>query len=145
MSPKPSQEPASADLTATIGAATDIAPLGRSTPKPAHELTAAEDLQPVDWNQVAAMEEFKSLLKAKAKFVVPAVLFFMVYYFALIVLVGYARDFMEKQVLGVNIAYLFALSQFLMVWAIAGLYVRAAGRFDKMAETITNKLKFPKK
>jgi uncharacterized membrane protein (DUF485 family) len=54
------------------------------------------------------------------------------------VLIGYARPFMETKVLGpVNLAYLFALSQFFMAWIIAGLYVRAAARFDRMAaETI---------
>ena len=41
---------------------------------------------------------------------------------------------METRVSGaVNIAYLFALSQFFVAWIIAALYVRAAARFDKMA------------
>ena len=61
--------------------------------------------------------------------------FFIVYYFALPVLVGYARPLMEKRVFGaVNLAYLFALSQFFMAWIVAALYVRAAAaKFDKMA------------
>jgi uncharacterized membrane protein (DUF485 family) len=141
MSLKPAQSATSIDLTTSTGAATDIAPLGQPAPKPAHELTAAEDSQRVDWEQAAATEQFKSLIKAKIKFVAPAVVFYMIYYFALLVLVGYKRDLMETQVLGVNLAYLFALSQFVMAWVIAALYVRAAGRFDKMAEAIVNKLK----
>ena len=61
-------------------------------------------------------------------------IFFIVYYFALPVLIGYAKPFMEKRVLGpVNLAYLFALSQFFMAWIIAWLYVRAAARFDRMS------------
>jgi uncharacterized membrane protein (DUF485 family) len=44
---------------------------------------------------------------------------------------------MEKRVMGpVNLAYLFALSQFFMAWIIAALYVKAAGRFDRMAEGV---------
>ena len=67
-------------------------------------------------------------------------IFFIVYYFALPVLIGYARPFMEKRVFGpVNLAYLFALSQFFMAWIIAALYVRAAARFDKMAADVINK------
>ena len=67
----------------------------------------------------------------------PAMIFFIVYYFALPVLIGYARPFMEKRVLGpVNLAYLFALSQFFMAWIIAALYVRAANRFDRKAREI---------
>lgn len=90
-----------------------------------------------DWDRVAANSEFKDLMAAKARFIVPATLFFIVYYFALPVLVGYAPEFMAKPVIGpVNIAYLFALSQFFMAWTVAALYIRAANRFDGMARNI---------
>jgi uncharacterized membrane protein (DUF485 family) len=122
------------DPTPIIGAATDIAPLSHRGPKPAHERTADEEGDMIDWEKLAASDRFRNLLKAKRQFIVPAMIFFIVYYFALPVLIGYARPFMEKRVLGpVNLAYLFALSQFFMAWIIAALYVRAAARFDKMA------------
>ncbi len=71
----------------------------------------------------------------------PATLFFVIYYFALPVLVGFARPLMEVAVLGpVNIAYLFALSQFFMAWILAWLYMRAADRFDAQAKGILEKL-----
>jgi uncharacterized membrane protein (DUF485 family) len=141
MSPDPNRK-VPADLTPSVGAATDIAPLGQTKPKPTHELTATEDVQLADWDKVAGSVEFRALLKAKLKFVATATVFFVVYYFALPILVGYAPEFMKKTVFGVvNIAYLFALSQFVMAWAIAALYVRAAGRFDKMADAILTKLK----
>jgi uncharacterized membrane protein (DUF485 family) len=61
------------------------------------------------WDHVERMPEFKELLSAKARFIVPATIFFVVYYFALPVLVGYAPKLMDTRVLGpVNIAYLFA-------------------------------------
>ena len=67
-------------------------------------------------------------------------IFSIIYYFALPVLVGFARPLMEKRVLGpVNLAYLFALSQFFMAWIIAALYVRAANRFDRMAHDVVSK------
>jgi uncharacterized membrane protein (DUF485 family) len=95
---------------------------------------------PAVWDRIAATEEFKDLMAAKARFIVPATLFFVVYYFALPVLVGYAPELMSRQVLGVvNVAYLFALSQFFVAWALAALYVRAAGRFDRMAKRILDK------
>ncbi|MEY2482801.1 MAG: hypothetical protein QOK24_1329 [Verrucomicrobiota bacterium] len=123
------------DATPIVGADTDIAPLGG--PKPAHERTADEEPDVIDWERLAASERFRNLLKAKRRFVVPATIFFIVYYFALPVLIGYARPFMERQVFGpVNLAYLFALSQFFVAWIIAALYVRAAARFDKMAADV---------
>jgi uncharacterized membrane protein (DUF485 family) len=125
----------SQDPTPIIGAATDIAPLGG--PKPPHERTADEEAGAIAWETLAASEQFQKLLRAKRRFIVPAMIFFIVYYFALPVLIGYARPFMEKRVLGpVNLAYLFALSQFFMAWIIAALYVRAAARFDRMAADV---------
>ena len=94
-----------------------------------------------DWDRVAANPEFRDLMAAKARFIVPATLFFIVYYFALPVLVGYAPEFMSKPVWGpVNLAYLFALSQFLMAWIVAWLYMRAADRFDRIAKNVLDHL-----
>lgn len=125
------------DQTPLIGAATDIARSSHLPPKPPHERTADDEVGVIDWEALAASDRFRALLKAKRRFIVPAMIFFVVYYFALPVLVGYARPLMEKRVFGaVNLAYLFALSQFFMAWLIAWLYVRAAARFDKMAAEI---------
>ena len=120
-----------------VGAPTDVAPVGRAHEKPAHEQTAAEDVDVADWERVAALAEFKALLAAKARFIVPATVFFVAYYFALPLAVGYAPQWAAKKVIGVvNVAYLFALSQFFMAWLVAVLYVRAAARFDAMAHGV---------
>ncbi len=76
-------EPEPGDLTPVVGAATDVSPLGRDLPKPAHELTADEDKDVADWDRVAAMTEFRKLLARKRKFIIPATVFFIAYYFAL--------------------------------------------------------------
>ena len=139
MTPDEDSEPTLGDLTPEVGAATDVAPVGLKT-KPAHELTAAEDSQPVDWSRVTQMPEFRAMVKAKLRFIIPALVVFVVYYFALPVLVGYAPGLMSRRVIGVvNIAYLFALSQFFMAWIIAALYLRAAARFDKMEHKVIEK------
>jgi uncharacterized membrane protein (DUF485 family) len=94
-----------------------------------------------DWDRIAAFDEFKDLLAAKARFIVPATVFFIVYYFALPVSVGYFPDLMKTQVLGViNLAYLFALSQFFVAWGIAFLYMRKADQFDQQAKAILDRL-----
>jgi len=126
------------DFTPESGSPTDVSPLGRTGPKPAHELTASEDADPVNWNEIAAAPEFKALLVSKAKFILPVTIFFVVYYFALPVLVGWRPELMKTKVGSVNLAYLFALSQFFMAWIIAALYVRAAARFDKMAAGVVS-------
>lgn len=94
-----------------------------------------------DWDVVASHPEFRELMKAKARFIVPATIFFVLFYFALPILVGYAPDLMATPVFGpVNLAYLFALSQFFVAWFIAWLYVRAADRFDRMAASLLEHL-----
>ena len=119
-----------------------MAPLGRGVGKPAHERTADEDVDVADWARLAALADFKALLKAKRRFIVPATVVFIVYYFALPVLVGYFPGFMDQKVIGdVNLAYLFALSQFFMAWILAYLYMRRAAGFDVMVANIVAKLK----
>lgn len=132
------------DLTPEVSAETDVARLGHTSPPPAHEQTADEDADMLDWDRVAAMEQFKALLKAKVAFIVPATLFFVVYYFALPVLVGWFPELMEKRLGPVNVAYVFALSQFFMAWAVAFVYLRKAAKFDEEARQIVARLDQPK-
>ena len=90
-----------------------------------------------DWDRIANSRKFQDLMATKKMFIVPAFIFFVAYYFALPVLVGYAPNFMAMKVWGnVNLAYLFALSQFFVAWIIAGLYVRAANDFDRLSQDI---------
>lgn len=125
------------DPTPVVGAETDVSPLGREGGKPSHELTADEDMDVADWERVAASTEFKALVRAKRRFIIPATIFFIVYYFALLILIWLAPGLMSRRVFGVvNIAYIFALSQFFMAWILALLYVRAANKHDRMARDI---------
>ncbi len=110
---------------------------------PARNIAVAEPKQfeasKPEWNQIAESQEFQDLMATKKTFIIPAFIFFVVYYFALPVLVGYAPAFMSTKVMGVNLAYLFALSQFFVAWVIAGLYVRVANEFDRLAKDILEK------
>lgn len=97
----------------------------------------SENKPSVDWNRLEAKPEFRGLLSRKARFIVSATVFFLAYYLALPILVGYAPELMKKKVVGeVNIAYLFALSQFFMAWIMAFVYVRVASRWDREAAAV---------
>jgi uncharacterized membrane protein (DUF485 family) len=102
----------------------------------------AEDVPPQlsdqqQWDRIAGSEQFKDLLQIKKLFIVPAFVFFLVYYFGLAVLVGYAPKLASTRVIGtVTVAYLFALSQFVVGWTIAGLYLLASKRFDALTRDI---------
>lgn len=95
---------------------------------------------PHEWDRIAAMPEFRALLAAKARFIVPATIFFLIYYFLLPILVGWYPEAMKKPLLGpLNGAYLFALSQFAMTWIVAILYTRVAAKYDRAAAEILTK------
>ncbi len=105
---------------------------------PTDESKLPGDAEPLecetDWAGIAASERFKDLLRAKRRFIIPAMGISILYYFALPVLVGWFPELMKKKIGGgANLAYLFALSQFFMAWIVAGLYVAKAGAWDKAA------------
>jgi len=134
----PSPDPK--DLTPESASPTDVAPLGRGGPKPEHEKTATEDGGNPDWAAIEADQDFKALIRAKARFIVPATVFFLVYYFALPVLVGWFPNLMNQKVFGeLNWAYVFALSQFFMAWALAFVYVAVAAGWDRQAAAVLAK------
>lgn len=84
------------------------------------------------WERIRNSPDYQAMIARKTRFVLAATLFFLVFYFALPVLVGYWPELMKRRVFGVvNIAYLFALSQFFMAWILAYLYMRIAGQFDR--------------
>lgn len=92
-----------------------------------------------DWTRIENDPEFRRLVAAKRRFIVPATLFFLVYYFALPLLVGYFPEMMGRDVYGnINLAYLFALSQFVMAWVLMWMYVRRARDFDQQAAQIAS-------
>ncbi len=92
------------------------------------------------WARLESDPEFRALVAAKRRFILPATLFFVVYYFALPVLVGYFPEAMGRDVVGnVNVAYLFALSQFFMAWILMVMYIRRARVFDAQAERIASR------
>jgi uncharacterized membrane protein (DUF485 family) len=90
-----------------------------------------------EWDRIAASEEFKDLLALKKWFILPAFLFFFAYYFVLPISVGYAPKLMSTRVIGtVNLAYLCALSQFVVGWGIAWLYLKASAKFDRLTKDV---------
>ena len=77
------------------------------------------------------------MISQKTRTIVVMTVFFIAYYFALPVLVGYWPHLMARRLWGsVTLAYAYAFSQFLMAWALAYVYMRYAGRFDRMTASI---------
>jgi len=95
-----------------------------------------------EWQKIEATPDFQELVAGKMRFIVPATIFFIVYYFSLPILVGYFPDFMDTKVIGnINLAYLFALSQFAMAFILTYLYARRAKDFDAQAQRVVDSAK----
>ncbi|MDQ2817559.1 MAG: DUF485 domain-containing protein [Candidatus Eremiobacteraeota bacterium] len=105
-------------------------------------LTAQRVLTQSEWERLENDPDFQALSYSKMHFIVPATIFFIIYYFALPVSVGYFSGLMETRVIGsINLAYLFALSEFVMAWVLTGMYVRRARTWDEKAAGIVAKVK----
>lgn len=100
--------------------------------------TAGPDRAPeIDWRVAERSPEFQELVKARRRFVVPATIFFLAWYFGFIILAGYAEGFMGREFItdGVTVGYALAFSQFVMTWVVVWLYLRKAdSSFDPLAE-----------
>jgi uncharacterized membrane protein (DUF485 family) len=86
------------------------------------------------WEALASEPEFRDLLRARRRFVIPATIFFIVYYLALPISAGFFPSATSRRVWGpLTFAYVFALSQFVMAWILLALYLRIARSFDVRA------------
>ena len=85
------------------------------------------DPQPIDWKAAESSPEFRELIAARRRFVVPATVFFLTWYIGFILLAGYAADFMGSSVYqGLTVGYCLALTQFVMVGVLGLMYLRRA-------------------
>jgi uncharacterized membrane protein (DUF485 family) len=87
--------------------------------------------------------EMTELENRHNRFIWPVTAFFLVYYLSLNVLAGAAPGFMGRKVFGeFTFGYLFALSQFLMVFVVAWAYTRfARRRLDPLAADLREKFR----
>ncbi len=95
----------------------------------------------VDWKAVEQSPEFRELIAARRRFVLPATIFFLAWYIGFILLAGYAPDFMARSVYeGLTVGYCLALTQFVMVGVLGIAYLRRAERvYDPLAEKVVRR------
>src|SRR5687768_5596718 len=92
----------------------------------------------IDWEAIEQSPEFRELLVARRRFVLPATIFFLAWYIGFILLTGYAPDFMAESVYqGLTVGYCLALTQFVMVFTLGYMYLRRSDRvYDPLAEKV---------
>ncbi|MCA3748319.1 MAG: DUF485 domain-containing protein [Rubrobacter sp.] len=87
-----------------------------------------------EWVRIERTPAFKELMRQKKAFIIPATIFFVVFYFGLPVLTGFTT-LLRVQVIGsISLAYLYAFAQFAMTWILMHLYLSRANRWDELVE-----------
>jgi uncharacterized membrane protein (DUF485 family) len=79
-----------------------------------------------DWQAIEASSEFQELVKARRSFLIPATIVFLVGSIGYLLLAAFVQDFMGTDVGGVPIAFIAAVTQVLLTWAITFAYLRKA-------------------
>ena len=91
----------------------------------------------INWLAIDNDPRFQRLHSKKVAFLTGLMIFSTVYYFLLPIGAAYFQDLFKMKVFGVvNFGILFALSQFVVAWGIAGYYTAKAKEYDIMAQEL---------
>ncbi len=85
-----------------------------------------------EWVRVERTSAFKELIRRKRAFIIPATIFFMLFYFGLPFLAAFTTVLNAKVIGPLTLAYIYAFAQFAMTWIIMHLYVSRANKWDDL-------------
>ena len=88
-----------------------------------------------EWMRVERTSAFEELVRAKKAFIIPATIFFMVFYFGLPVLASFTTVLNVKVIGPLTLAYIYAFAQFAMTWILMHLYVSRANGWDDLVDS----------
>lgn len=95
----------------------------------------------VNWDELYNSGDYRMLVKAKRRFIIPALVFFTAYYTLLLVIQGYFPDIASKPVIGsLNFGYLYSLSQLPVAWILCFAFIRYSQRsIDSLSQDLAGK------
>lgn len=87
-----------------------------------------------EWVRVERTDAFKELIRSKRAFIIPATIFFFVFYFGLPFLSAFTTVLNVKVLGPLSLAYVYAFAQFAMTWILMHVYVNRANKWDVMVD-----------
>jgi uncharacterized membrane protein (DUF485 family) len=104
------------------------------------KLSGAE-VAPDAWIEGVESPEFKTLIDAKQRSIVPMIVIYMIGYMGLSVLAGFGRGILGIKVLGaVNLGFVLIAGNYVMSWLLAIVYARiSANRHDPLVKVVVDK------
>ena len=94
----------------------------------------ARALESAAWNQIEQTSAFQELIQKKKAFLIPAVIFFLVFYMALPVLGGFTTVLDGEAIGAITWAYVYGFLQFVMTWILTHLYLNRANKWDRLVD-----------
>jgi len=88
------------------------------------------------WEAIARSPQFRELVSNLRRFVAIGTAFYSGYLLVYLALLGYAKDFMATEVLGISLALWGGLSICALTVIMAVLYARRAERWEAMARRV---------
>lgn len=87
-----------------------------------------------EWVRIEKTSAFKELVRSKKAFIIPATVFFMIFYFGLPILAGFTTVLNVEVIGAINLAYIYAFAQFAMTWILMHIYLSKANRWDTLVD-----------
>ena len=89
-----------------------------------------------NWEALARDPHFRELVSNRRRFVARVTGFYALYFTAFLALLGFAKDFMAKEVLGISLALWGGLSICALTVLLAVAYSRRAPEWERMAQRV---------
>jgi uncharacterized membrane protein (DUF485 family) len=104
------------------------------------KLSSAQ-VAPDAWIEGVESAEFKTLIDAKQRSIMPMIVIYMVGYMGLSILAGFGRGILGTKVLGaVNLGFVLIAGNYIMSWVLAVVYARiSANRHDPLVKVVVDK------
>jgi uncharacterized membrane protein (DUF485 family) len=87
-----------------------------------------------EWVRIERAPAFRELTQKRKAFILPATIFFFVFYFGLPFLTAFTTVLDVNVIGAINLAWIYAFAQFAMTWILMHLYVSRANRWDDLVD-----------
>ena len=89
-----------------------------------------------DWEALARHPHFRELVSSRRRFVARITAFYCLYFVVFLALLGYAKDFMSDELLGISLALWGGFSICALTVILASAYARRAPAWERMAQRV---------
>ena len=105
------------------------------------DAVSGAEAAPSAWVEGVESAEFRTLIAAKQRSIVPMVVIYIVGYMGLSVLAGFGRGILGMKVLGaVNLGFVLIAGNYAMSWVLAIVYARiSANRHDPLVKLVADR------